>query len=65
MIRIAFAAAGFAAASLATTLTSPANAQPARIQVGSLNCSLSSGIGLVLGSQRNVACILHSENGPD
>lgn len=65
MFRTAFAAACIAAAALATILVSPASTQPARIQVGSLNCSLSSGIGLVIGSQRNVACILHTENIPD
>jgi hypothetical protein len=59
------AAAAVAAAAPATVLTSPADAQPARIQVGNLNCSLSSSIGLVLGSQRNVACILHTDNVPD
>jgi len=65
MFRTAFAAAWIAAAALATVLILPANAQPARIQVGSLNCSLSSGIGLVLGSKRNVSCIFHSDNAPD
>ena len=43
----------------------PANAQPARLQVGSLNCSLSSSVGLLVGSQTNVSCILHSDNVPD
>lgn len=65
MFRTAFAAACITAAALATAPVSPANAQPARIQVGSLNCSLSSSVGLVVGSQRNVTCILHSENAPD
>ncbi len=45
-------------------MTAPANAQ-ARIQIGTLNCSLSSSIGMVVGSQRNVSCLLHSDNGPD
>jgi Protein of unknown function (DUF992) len=65
MFRTAFAAAGIAAAALATVPTSPGGAQPARLQVGSLNCSLSSSIGMVLGSERNVACILHTDNIPD
>jgi hypothetical protein len=65
MLRTAFAAACLAAAALAAAPTSPANAQPARIQVGSLNCSLSSSIGLVVASQRNVSCIFRSDNAPD
>jgi hypothetical protein len=65
MFRTAFAAACLAAAALAPVPTSPANAQPARIQVGSLNCSLSSSIGLVVASQRNVNCIFRSDNAPD
>jgi hypothetical protein len=65
MFRNAFAAAGIAAAALAIASTAPAGAQPARIQVGSLNCSLSSSLGLVVGSQRNVACIFHTDNVPD
>lgn len=63
MLRTAFAAACFAAAALAPTVA--ADAQPARIQVGSLNCSLSSSIGLVVASQRNVNCIFRSDNTPD
>ncbi len=65
MFRTAFAAACIAAAAFAIVATSPADAQPARIQVGNLNCSLSSSVGLVLGSERNVACIFHSDNAPD
>jgi Protein of unknown function (DUF992) len=65
MLRTAFAAACLAAAALAIAPTSTANSQAARIQVGSLNCSLSSSIGLVVASQRNVACIFHTDNVPD
>jgi hypothetical protein len=32
-----------------------ANAEPRRVQIGTLTCSLSSSIGLVIGSQRNVS----------
>ena len=52
MFRTAFAAAVIAASALATV---PAGAQ-SRVQVGSLECSVSSGVGLIVGSQRNVAC---------
>jgi hypothetical protein len=51
MIRTAIAAAAVAA-----ILSVPADAQPRRVQVGTLSCSLSAGIGLVVGSQRNVNC---------
>ena len=51
MFRIAFAAA----AALALVV-GPADAQPTRIQVGTLTCAMSSSIGLVLGSQKNVNC---------
>ena len=51
MIRTAIAAAAVAA-----VLSAPADAQPRRVQVGTLSCSLSAGIGLVVGSQRNVNC---------
>jgi hypothetical protein len=51
MIRIAIAAAA-----AAVILSAPADAQPRRVQVGTLSCSLSAGIGLVVGSQRNVNC---------
>lgn len=65
MLRNAFATAFMAATALAIAPIAPAGAQPVRIQVGSLNCSLSSSIGLVVTSQRNVACILHTDNVPD
>jgi hypothetical protein len=49
---------------LAAALAMPAGAQPARVQVGQLTCSLSSGVGLIVGSQRNVNCTFQPENGP-
>ena len=39
-------------------------AQPSRVQVGTLTCSLSAGIGMVVGSQRNVNCNFQPDNGP-
>ena len=42
-------------AALATVLAMPAGAQQDRMQVGTLECSLSSSIGLIVTSQRNVA----------
>ena len=63
MLRNAFAAVCLAAAALAPSVA--ADAQPSRIQVGTLNCSLSSSIGLVVTSARNVSCIFRSDNAPD
>ena len=63
MVRIAYVAALIAAVAL-VTITRPADAQPRRVQVGTLACSLSSSIGLVLGSQRNVNCDFSSSGAP-
>ncbi|HTV35525.1 MAG TPA: DUF992 domain-containing protein [Xanthobacteraceae bacterium] len=63
MLRNAFAAACLAAAALVPTVA--ADAQPSRIEVGTLNCSLSSSVGLLVASQRNVNCIFRSDNTPD
>jgi len=59
------AAAGMAAAAIIAFVASPANAQAPRLEVGTLRCSLSSSIGLVVGSQRNVSCIFSSDFAPD
>lgn len=40
-----------------------AMAQPNQIQVGTLTCSMSSSIGLVLGSQKNVNCTFKGQPG--
>jgi hypothetical protein len=65
MFRNAFAAAAVTAAALAT-VTAPAAAQPSKIQVGQLKCSVSSGIGLIVASQRNVNCAFGGQPGePD
>ncbi len=63
MFRTAFVASAVAAAVLAMA-AKPAAAQPSRIQVGTLECSLSSGVGLIVGSQRNVNCNFKPDNGP-
>jgi len=56
MFRTAFAAAAIATGALAAPFTTTADAQPSRVQVGTLECSMSAGIGLLVGSQRNVSC---------
>ena len=52
------------AAALAVTATIPADAQPRRVQVGTLACSISAGVGLLVASQRNVSCNFQPDNGP-
>ena len=46
----------FAAAAALAMVAGSANAQPNRVQVGTLTCAMSSSIGLILGSQKNVNC---------
>jgi hypothetical protein len=63
MFRKVFAGA-LGAMALAAALATPAAAQQSRVQTGTLECSLSSSIGLVVGSQRNVACNFKPSGGP-
>ena len=53
-----------AATALCAVLVVPADAQPRRVQVGKLACSISAGVGLVVGSQRNVSCNFQPDGGP-
>jgi hypothetical protein len=64
MFRNALAGAIVGTAALATVFITPADAQRDRVQAGSLECSLSSGIGLIVGSQRNIACNFKPDGGP-
>jgi hypothetical protein len=64
MILKGFAAASMAAAALASALTMPANAQQQRVQIGTLACSISAGVGLIVASQRNVSCNFQPDGGP-
>jgi Protein of unknown function (DUF992) len=59
-----FVAALAGAAALATAVALPADAQSNRVQVGSLNCSVSAGVGFIVASQRNVNCMFQPDNGP-
>jgi hypothetical protein len=61
MSRIVCAMALVAVATLATAVMSPASAQ--NVQAGELDCSLSSSVGLLVTSQRNVSCFFHGGNG--
>ena len=50
----------------AALAASTAIAESRRIQVGTLTCSLSSSLGLIIGSQRNVSCLFRGAPGdPD
>ncbi len=62
MFRNLFAAALVAAVSFARA-GGPSVAQPRQVQVGTLTCSLSASIGLNVGSQKNVNCILKGAPG--
>src|SRR3984957_7237149 len=62
MISKVFAAA-FVAVIAATAATS-ADAQGRSVRIGTLSCSMSAGIGLIVGSQRNVSCNFQPDNGP-
>jgi hypothetical protein len=62
MVFKSFAAASVVAA-LAATAALPANAQD-RVQIGQLACSISAGVGLILGSQRNVSCNFQPDGAP-
>jgi hypothetical protein len=65
MFRKAFSATFWGgAALLAAAVTAPVQAQPGRVQVGTLSCSVSAGIGLIVGSQRNVSCTFQPDGGP-
>jgi uncharacterized protein DUF992 len=57
-------AALIGAAAVVTTATIPADSQPNRVQVGTLACSISAGVGLVVASQRNVSCNFQPDGGP-
>ena len=61
MFRMAFAALVMTA-SLAAVF-SRADAQQRQIQVGQLTCSVSAGVGLVVGSQKNVNCVFRGQPG--
>lgn len=62
MFRKLFAAAVIAGASLALA-ASPSDAQPRQVQVGTLTCSLSASIGLIIASQKNVNCVFKGRPG--
>lgn len=61
MFRTTFAAA--AAVAALAMVAGPVNAQSRRVEVGQLTCSISAGVGLIIGSQRNVNCIFKGAPG--
>jgi hypothetical protein len=59
-----FAAALVGATALAAIATTPVNAQGRAVRIGTLSCSMSAGVGLIVGSQRNVSCNFQPDNAP-
>src|ERR1700712_3799129 len=45
---------------LAALLCAPVTAQPVREQIGTLNCDVAGGIGLIIGSRKEVSCFFTS-----
>src|SRR5580700_9116825 len=64
MVCKAFSAVLGSAAAFAAMVATPVQAQPSRVQVGQLACSVSAGVGLIVGSQRNVNCTFQPDGGP-
>jgi hypothetical protein len=62
MFRTAFAALAILAAAL-TTAAGPVQAQPRRLQLGTLTCAMSASIGFIVGSQKNVNCVFRGQPG--
>jgi len=52
------------AAAVVAAAAVPADAQPRRVQVGTLACSISAGVGMIVASQRNVSCNFQPDGGP-
>ena len=63
MLRATFATMIFAAASFALFAAAPVGAQQRQVKVGTLTCSLSGSVGLILGSQKNANCIFRGNPG--
>ncbi len=61
MLRTAFAATIVAAE--VAIFASAAPAQPSRFEIGTLTCSMSSDVGLIVGSERNLNCIFRGAPG--
>jgi Protein of unknown function (DUF992) len=62
MFRHAFAATVAAAAALAM-VGWPVDAQPSRVELGTLTCSMSASVGFIVGSQKNVNCVFRGHPG--
>jgi hypothetical protein len=62
MSRTAFAATVILAAALAM-VGGAAEAQPRRLELGTLTCSMSASIGFIVGSQKNGNCIFRGHPG--
>jgi hypothetical protein len=63
MVRAALIAA-VGAAAIATLPMRSADAQADRVRAGTLECSVSSSVGLIVGSERNVNCLFRRDYAP-
>ena len=64
--RAAVVAGAMISAAVLAICLGRAEAQPRQIQLGTLTCSMSSSIGIVIGSQKNVNCVFRGRsNEPD
>jgi len=61
MFRMTFAV--FVISTSVVAVFSPGGAQQRQVQVGQLTCSVSAGVGLVVGSQKNVNCVFRGQTG--
>lgn len=57
------ASAAAAALVLATTLSMSAEARPAPVRAGVLSCHVSSGVGMLITSERGLNCVYHPVRG--
>jgi hypothetical protein len=57
MMKLRSIACAAATLALVVTAIGPAAAQPARVKSGVLDCDVSGGIGLIIGSQKSVQCV--------
>ncbi len=61
MKKIAMAATAVVAMALGAT--APATAQSSRVEVGRLSCDVEGGVGLLIGSSKDMVCEFHRRNG--
>lgn len=56
-------AIGALAALALFSVSAPAGAKEANVQIGRLSCNVAAGVGMILGSQKKIGCTFHRANG--